>query len=244
MRMLEKVASGEYTIEEVDAITGPAIGRPKSATFRTLDLAGVDILGHVVRNLHERLTDDDARAAFVLPAFVEQMLARGLIGEKAGQGFYKRVKTADGESEILTLDPATLEYRPRAAADGCRRSTRAQSIDRRRRAHPHAVSGQGRVGQFLRETLGPTLRYTAQVTPEIAYSADDVDRVMRWGFGWDLGPFETDPACIGARDADAGSPTIMPRGGRSDRGSSKTESPAPASSTWATACCASSSIRR
>src|SRR5688500_983284 len=114
--MLAKVASGEYSIEEIDAMTGPAIGRPNSATFRTLDLAGVDILGHVVHNLHERLTDEKARAAFVLPPFVEQMLERGLTGEKAGQGFYRRVKGAGGESEILTLDPATLEYRPRQSA--------------------------------------------------------------------------------------------------------------------------------
>src|SRR5688500_10054253 len=114
--MLARVAAGEYTIEEIDAMTGPAIGRPNSATFRTLDLAGVDILGHVVHNLHERLTDEKARAAFVLPPFVEQMLERGLTGEKAGQGFYKRVKSAGGESEILTPDPGTLEYRPRLPA--------------------------------------------------------------------------------------------------------------------------------
>src|SRR4030095_15128050 len=105
--------AGSYSIEEIDAMTGPAIGRPKSATFRTLDLAGVDILVHVIRNLHERLPDEKARGRFVLPPFVEQMLSKGLIGEKAGQGFYKRVKGAGGESEILTLDHETLEYRPR-----------------------------------------------------------------------------------------------------------------------------------
>ena len=115
LRILEKVASGEYTPEEVDAITGPPLGRPKSATLRTLDLAGVDILGHVVTNLRERL-GEEAGKAWVMPGFVTQMLERGLTGEKAGQGFYKRVKKADGESEILTLDPATLEYRPRKSA--------------------------------------------------------------------------------------------------------------------------------
>src|SRR5688572_14388971 len=113
VQLLAKVASGEYTIEEIDAITGPAIGRPGSATFRTLDLAGVDILSHVIDNLHERLDDERARAVFVLPPFVRQMVERGQTGEKAGQGFYKRIKNASGESEILTLDPATLEYRPR-----------------------------------------------------------------------------------------------------------------------------------
>jgi 3-hydroxyacyl-CoA dehydrogenase len=189
MRMLEKVASGEYTIEEVDAITGPAIGRPKSATFRTLDLAGVDILGHVVRNLHERLPDEEARRAFVLPPFVERMLERGMIGEKAGEGFYKRIKGKDGESEILTLDPATLEYRPRQSPR-LPSLDAAQSIgDSGERVHT-LFAGKDRVGQFLRDTLGTTLEYTARVTPQIAYSADDVDRVMRWGFGWELGPFE------------------------------------------------------
>ena len=111
--LLAKVASGEYTIEEIDAITGPAIGRPASATFRTLDLAGVDILAHVIENLQERLDDPDAKKVFVLPEFVKRMVERGFTGEKAGQGFYKRVKNAVGESEILTLDPNTLEYRPR-----------------------------------------------------------------------------------------------------------------------------------
>jgi 3-hydroxyacyl-CoA dehydrogenase len=197
IRILGRVAAGEYTIEEVDAITGPPLGRPKSATFRTLDLAGVDVLAHVVRNLHERLPDARARAAFVLPPFVERMVDRGLIGEKAGQGFYRRVKGQEG-SEILTLDPATLEYRPR-------RPPRLPSLDaagttadlpaRVRRL----FAGGDRAGQFLRETLAPTLVYTARVTPDIAHSIDDVDRVMRWGFGWELGPFELIDA-IGAPD--------------------------------------------
>ena len=90
-RTLAALESG-YTIEEIDEITGPAIGRPKSATFRTIDLAGLDILSHVIRDLSQRLPDNDARATFAVPAFVEQMLAKGLVGEKAGQGFYKRVK--------------------------------------------------------------------------------------------------------------------------------------------------------
>jgi 3-hydroxyacyl-CoA dehydrogenase len=188
-RILASVAAGEYTIEEVDAITGPPLGRPKSATFRTLDIAGVDILGHVVHNLQERLPDAAARAAFVLPPFVEAMLARGLTGEKSGQGFYKRVRGAGGETEILTLDPVSLDYRPR-------QSPRLATLDAIPPATPITervatlFRGQDRVGAFLRQTLAPTLVYTARVTPEIAHSPDDVDRVMRWGFGWELGPFE------------------------------------------------------
>jgi 3-hydroxyacyl-CoA dehydrogenase len=189
MKVLAKVASGEYTIEEVDAITGPALGRPKSATFRTMDLAGLDILGHVVRNLHERLPDPKDRETFVLPPFVEKMIASGAVGEKAGKGFFKRVKGPGGESEILTLDPNALDYRPKQSARlGSLEA--ARSIENVGERVKTLFAGSDKVGTFLRETLAPTLVYTARVTPEIANSPDDVDRVMRWGFGWDLGPFE------------------------------------------------------
>ena len=190
VHLLSLVAAGAYTIEEIDAMTGAAIGRPKSATFRTLDLAGIDILVHVIRNLHERLPDERARARFVLPAFVDQMVAKGLLGEKTGQGFYKRVKRADGESEILTLDHETLEYRPRKSVK-LPSLDAASSISDTGESIKTLFDGKDRVGQFLRSTLAPALVYAASVTPEIAYSPDDVDRVMRWGFGWELGPFET-----------------------------------------------------
>jgi 3-hydroxyacyl-CoA dehydrogenase len=176
MLTLKALESGHYTIEEIDAITGPALGRPKSATFRTMDIAGIDILAHVAQNL-----------GFQLPAFVQAMIAKGWVGEKAGQGFYKRIKTPAG-SEILTLDPATLEYRPKQPA-------RIASIDAGKSIEDAGeriralFNAKDRAGEFLRETLGPTLEYTAKVTPKIAYSPDDVDRVMRWGFGWELGPF-------------------------------------------------------
>ncbi len=188
--LLSLVASGEYTIEEIDATTGPAIGRPKSATFRTLDLAGIDILVHVIRNLHERLPDEQARLRFVLPPFVEQMLAQGLIGEKAGKGFYKRIKGADGESEILTLDHEALEYRPRKPVKLPSLDSASAIPDTGERIKT-LFNGTDRVGRLLRSTLAPALVYAANVAPDIAYSPDDVDRVMRWGFGWELGPFET-----------------------------------------------------
>ena len=88
--MLRALESGGYTVEEIDAMTGPALGRPKSATFRTADIAGLDVLGHVARNLAERLADEDERIAFRLPPLIETLIERGWIGEKAGQGFYKR----------------------------------------------------------------------------------------------------------------------------------------------------------
>ena len=187
--ILARVAAGEYTIEEVDAITGPPLGRPKSATFRTLDLAGIDILGHVMTDLRNRLPHASAREAFVLPEFVERMIAKGLVGEKAGGGFYKRVPGKAGESEILTIDPATLEYRPRTppklpSLDAAGTATTLPERIRR------LFNGQDRVARFLRETLAPALAYTVAVAPDVAHSTGDVDRVMRWGFGWDLGPFE------------------------------------------------------
>jgi len=189
VRSLALVAAGTYSIEEIDAINGPPIGRPKSATFRTLDLAGIDILAHVIRNLAERLTDPAARSMFVLPPFVEQMLAKGWTGEKAGQGFYKRVKSADGESQILVIDPATLEYHPQSRPKLGALAAAEPVTDTGERI-AKLFTGSDRVGEFLRQTLGPTLDYTAKVTPSIAHSPDDVDRVMRWGFGWELGPFE------------------------------------------------------
>jgi 3-hydroxyacyl-CoA dehydrogenase len=195
-QILPKVASGEYTIEEVDAMTGPALGRPKSATFRTLDIAGVDILVHVFDNLRERLAGTDEEAAWMVPDFVRTMLERGMAGEKTGQGFYKRVKGAGGESEILTLDPATLEYRPRRSPKLGSLDAAASITDTGERVRA-LFHGKDKVGQFLRDTMAPLLDYTARATPSIAHSEDDVDRVMRWGFGWELGPFELKEAIDG-----------------------------------------------
>jgi 3-hydroxyacyl-CoA dehydrogenase len=182
MLTLKALESSRFTIEEIDAITGPALGRPKSATFRTMDIAGIDILAHVARNL-----------GFELPAFVTAMIAKGMVGEKAGQGFYKRIPStgsgqAASKSEILTLDPATLEYRPRQSARIASVEA-AKSIEDTGERIRALFNARDKAGDFLRETLGPTLEYTARVTPQIAYSPDDVDRVMQWGFGWELGPF-------------------------------------------------------
>jgi 3-hydroxyacyl-CoA dehydrogenase len=214
VQILTQVESGAFSIEEVDAMTGPALGRPKSATFRTLDLAGIDILAHVVHNLYERLPNDAARSQFVLPAFVEKMVEGKMVGEKVGQGFYKRVKSATGESEILTLDPATLEYRPRTPPRLPSLEAAAAIPDVRERVRT-LYQGKDRVGEFLRQTLGPTLEYTAKVTPQIAHSSDDVDRVMRWGFGWELGPFELldairGPETSAPRDVGSAPHTVPP----------------------------------
>jgi 3-hydroxyacyl-CoA dehydrogenase len=184
--ILRALESGRYTVEEIDAITGPVLGRPKSATFRTLDIAGLDILVHVAANL---------RLEF--PPFVATMVERGWVGEKAAQGFYKKEKTGT-ETEILTIDPATLTYRARRAPR-LPSLEAANSIEAPAERVRTLFHSKDKVGEFLRETLAPALAYTAQVAPDIAYSIDDVDRVMKWGFGWGLGPFETIDA-IGAED--------------------------------------------
>ena len=188
-RTLEALATGRYTIEEIDAITGPVFGRPGSATFRTMDIAGIDVLAHVMRNLNERLQNEADRAAFAVPPLIDELLKRGGLGEKSGKGFYERRKNAAGESEIWTLDPVKMEYRPKQSARiPSIEAVRANDdLHERIRALFNATD---KAGEFLRATLAPTLVYTARVTPDIAHSIDDVDRVMRWGFGWDLGPFE------------------------------------------------------
>ncbi len=179
------LAGGEYTVEEIDAATGPAIGRPKSATFRTLDIAGLDIALNVLRDLEARLELPDEKALFAPAPLLRTLVERGSTGAKAGQGFYR--KAGD---EILTLDPGTMDYRAKRAA-------RLPSVDAARQidSTPDRIRtlflGNDAAGRLLRDTLGRVLLYTARVTPEIAHSLDDVDRAMRWGFGWELGPFET-----------------------------------------------------
>lgn len=188
MRLLEVVADGSATIEEVDAITGPATGRPKSATFRTVDLAGLDILAKVGADLSVRLPLEADRRAFVPPAFVPAMMERGLIGDKAGQGFYKKTREAGG-TQILTLDLATLAYREKQPARLPELEI-ARNITETGARVRDLFLGDHKSGALLRRTLGPTLLYAARIAADIAHSIDDIDRAMRWGFGWDLGPFE------------------------------------------------------
>jgi 3-hydroxyacyl-CoA dehydrogenase len=196
VRIFEALAAGTYTVEEIDAITGPAIGRPKSATFRTVDIAGLDVLVHVANDLIRRLPP--ARGAqFQFPAFVNEMLARGWIGEKAGRGFYERRKNSAGETDIWALDPATMEYRPRQPVKlpSLEAAASLPLPERMRKL----FTGTDRVASFLQATLPPSLQYTIEAAPDIAHSIDDVDRAMQWGYGWPLGPFELADA-IGLRD--------------------------------------------
>lgn len=184
VQLIRALESGDYTIEEIDAITGPALGRPKSATFRTMDIAGLDVLGHVLRNLAERMPEETRAAGFTLPAIVDDLIARGWTGEKAGQGFYKR----DG-SDILTLDPKTMTYRAKQPAKIASLDA-VKNVDSPSERVRTLFNAQDKAGVLLRHTLTPMLVYTARVAAGIAHSIDDVDRAMQWGFGWELGPFE------------------------------------------------------
>jgi 3-hydroxyacyl-CoA dehydrogenase len=182
------------TVEEVDACTGPAVGWPKSATFRTADLVGLDVLVHVVKNIYETAPNDESRESYKVPALVEEMVKRGWLGDKTGQGFYKKVKGA-GEKEILTLDVNTMEYRPRQKAKFASLEMGKAIEDTRERLRAlvgPVLEGQkgDKAQQFLWGGLSDMCLYAARRVPEISDNVVDVDRAMRWGFGWELGPFE------------------------------------------------------
>ena len=179
-----------YTIEEVDKMTGQAVGRPKSATFRTFDLVGLDVFGHVIRNLYDALPEDDEREVFRAPVFLTDMIGSGMLGNKTKGGFYKKQKGEGEKQEIWTLDHASLEYRP-AQKIKLPSLDAAKNVEDTMARVKSLVWGEDRVGQFLWKTLTRTMRYAANRIPEIANNVVDADRALRWGFGWELGIFET-----------------------------------------------------
>ncbi len=178
-----------YSIEEVDKMTGPAVGRPKSATFRTFDIVGLDVFTHVIKNLFEALPEDEEREMFVVPEVLAKMVQHGLLGNKTKAGFYKKQKGEGDKREIWALDTATLDYRPLE-------KVKLPSLDMAKNIEdlPERVTaltwGKDRVGAFLWKTITRVLAYSAKRIPEIADNVVEVDRAMRWGFGWELGPFE------------------------------------------------------
>jgi 3-hydroxyacyl-CoA dehydrogenase len=177
------------TVEQVDALFGKPMGRPKSAVFRTADLVGLDTLAHVFRNSFDNAPDDERRESLVVPAFLEKMIAEGRTGEKSGAGFYKKVKV-NGKSEIYAYDLQTGDYRPQD-------KPRFDCIGKARKAELPAdaikamVYGDDPGAQLAWNVTADTLIYAANRIPEIADDVVNIDRGMRWGFAWDLGPFET-----------------------------------------------------
>lgn len=193
---LEAMKKHGLGVDEVDAITGPAMGRPKSATFRTLDLVGLDTFVHVAKNVEASVTEAWEKAAFAVPAFIEQMVANRWLGDKTGQGFFKKERSAAGK-EILALDLDTLEYRPRKKLDSksLKAAKNAPTVERKIQT---LVYGEDVAAQFAWDVLKKALLYTAQKQGEIADDIVAVDNAMKWGFNWKLGPYETWDA-IGVR---------------------------------------------
>ena len=188
MHAVHLMLEGKYTIDEVDAITGPPIGRPRSATFRLGDLVGIDILVNMANNLFTVLPDDERREIFRVPDFVLQMVERDWLGDKTRRGFYHR-RTDESGGETWTLDYNTLEYAPRARIQ-------SHSIDAVKRVSDAGarikalIDSDSREGQFVWNNLSNVMNYAAACIPEIADDLASVDKAMKWGFNWELGVFE------------------------------------------------------
>jgi 3-hydroxyacyl-CoA dehydrogenase len=176
----------DYTVEEVDAITGPLIGLPNSASFRLLDIVGLDVWAFVGTNLYHAVPEDRWRSRYLMPEFHKMIVERGWLGEKSGQGFYKRVGK---EKEIHAIDLKTLEYHPAAkvkfpSADAARN---VEDLGERLRM---LVKGTDRVGTFLWKLYSDLFLYSAEMVPQISDRIVEIDRAMRWGYANKLGPFE------------------------------------------------------
>ncbi|MBX3155365.1 MAG: 3-hydroxyacyl-CoA dehydrogenase/enoyl-CoA hydratase family protein [Deltaproteobacteria bacterium] len=173
--------------EDVDAITGAPMGHPRSATFRTADVVGLDTVGHVAANCYKTLVDDEDRATFAAPAYITKMIENSQLGDKTGGGFYKKVG-----SDIQTLDPATGAYRPKggdkAIASACKSIASVEDV---RARVAKLVADEGTAGKFAWTVLSRSLAYAARRIPEITDSVEAVDDAMKWGYAWELGPFET-----------------------------------------------------
>jgi 3-hydroxyacyl-CoA dehydrogenase len=185
MRIVAEAIAQGYTVEEIDMIFGPASGRPKSAVFRTADVVGLDTLLHVTKNCYEVLTNDERRDAFAPPEILLKLVERKWLGSKTKQGFYKK----EGD-QILQLDLTTLEYvplkKPRFPSIGATRGV--DDVDERLR---RLLAGSDRAAALARQITYETLIYSANRLGEIADDVVSIDRALRWGFGWDRGPFET-----------------------------------------------------
>jgi 3-hydroxyacyl-CoA dehydrogenase len=187
--LFHQVKEMGLTIEEVDKLTGPVIGRPKSATFRTVDVVGLDTLVHVANGIYENAPDDEEHGIFQIPGFIDTMMANKWLGSKSGQGFYKKIKDDKGNSEILSLDLDTLEYRKSKKANfGTLEKTK--SVDNVIDRFPILVAGEDKAGEFYRKNFAAMFTYVSKRIPEITDELYKIDDAMKAGFGWDQGPFE------------------------------------------------------
>ena len=189
LRVLRDMQKAELTVEEVDKIFGPAMGRPKSAVFRTTDIVGLDTFVHVAQNCYDTLTKDEERETFQVPEFVRKMVAAKMLGDKTGSGFYKKVKGKDGESEIQVLDLATLTYRPQQKVrfDSLGAAKGVDDVAERIRT---VLTGTDKAAKFAERVTLDSLAYASRRIPEISDDIVNIDRALRWGFAWDLGLFQ------------------------------------------------------
>ncbi|MBI2679370.1 MAG: enoyl-CoA hydratase/isomerase family protein [Candidatus Koribacter versatilis] len=186
MRLMQEM---DFSIEEIDALTGTAVGWPKSATFRTIDLVGLDILGSVVSNMKRNVKDE--RSELQVPAFYQQMLDKKLLGDKTKGGFYKKQKGAEGD-ERLGIDWKTLEYRPRQKAKfaALEMARNVENTSERLRMLLGGDPAKDKAAAFLWTSLSELWTYAANRIPEISDTVVEIDRAMRMGFNWEMGPFE------------------------------------------------------
>ncbi|HET6993127.1 MAG TPA: 3-hydroxyacyl-CoA dehydrogenase/enoyl-CoA hydratase family protein [Bacteroidia bacterium] len=189
MALFHLVEKMGLTVEEVDKLTGPVLGRPKSATFRTTDVVGLDTLIHVANGVNQNCPDDEAKNLFVLPAYVAKLGENKWLGDKTGQGFYKKIKGANGKSEILALDLKTLEYRPQVKAKFATLEA-TKPIENLRERMKVLVAGKDKAGEFYRASFFGLFAYVSNRIPEIADELYKIDQGMSAGFGWELGPFD------------------------------------------------------
>ncbi|MCA1623543.1 MAG: 3-hydroxyacyl-CoA dehydrogenase family protein, partial [Acidobacteria bacterium] len=190
MATIHEMLNMNFTPTEVDQITGKAIGHASSATFRTSDLVGLDVLAHVNKNLYPAVPDDEDREVFRLPDVIEKMLEKKFLGDKTQGGFYKKTKNAEGKTEILELDLQTFEYKPQAKRKFPSLDA-AKNIEDLPTHIKTLIWGKDEVADFLWKTVSRTLRYSANRIPEIADTIVEIDNAIKWGFGWTIGVFET-----------------------------------------------------
>ncbi|MDY7043260.1 3-hydroxyacyl-CoA dehydrogenase NAD-binding domain-containing protein [Virgibacillus sp. M23] len=186
---VREMLRGGYSVGEVDSVTGPMIGRPKSATFRTLDVVGLDTFIHVAKNVYDQVEGEE-KEIFDIPNFVMEMKEKGWLGAKSGQGFFFKKKDKSG-STIYELNPETLEYENRKKLKTAATEMAKQEKGSRRKLKTLISNKGDRAGDLVWSILKPVFIYSAELTGEIADDIVAVDEAMRWGFGWEIGPFET-----------------------------------------------------
>ncbi|OGP08368.1 MAG: hypothetical protein A2048_04850 [Deltaproteobacteria bacterium GWA2_45_12] len=190
MASLHEALSRGLSVEAVDKIAGAALGRPKSAAFRTADMVGLDTLVHVAKNTYDLCLQDESREAFKIPPILNTMIEKKLFGDKTKQGFYKKTKGPDGKKEILSINLKTGEYGPQEKVryDSLGAIKNLEDLPEKIRT---MVGAADPAGEFAWKQVSDTLVYAANRIPEIADDVVNVDNAMKWGFNWDLGPFET-----------------------------------------------------